>query len=93
MKIKEFKCRNCQHDDFQFTPNARNRNVVGIYCSRCGEWFKWADKNEKNLMRMSALELSSLDQKTTGTQNDIVYSEKPISHNNDTQDPFTLPFR
>ena len=29
--------------------NPSNRNVIGIYCSRCGKWFKWADKDEKNL--------------------------------------------
>lgn len=53
MKIKDFKCRNCQRDDFKFMVNPSNRNVVGIYCSRCGKWFKWADKDEKNLMKLA----------------------------------------
>lgn len=52
MKIKEFKCRNCQHTDFKFMTNPSNRNMIGIYCSRCGRWFKWADKDEKNLMKL-----------------------------------------
>ena len=52
MKIKEFKCRSCGHNDFQFMVNPSNRNVIGIYCSRCGKWFKWADKDEKNLMKL-----------------------------------------
>lgn len=50
MKIKDYKCR-CGHDDFFLsTPeNCIGENHVGIYCSYCGKWFKWADKDEKNL--------------------------------------------
>lgn len=53
MKIKKFKCGNCRHDDFKFMPNQKNLNVVGIYCSYCGRFLKWADKDEKNLMRLA----------------------------------------
>ena len=35
---------------------SNNSNVIGIYCSRCGKWFKWADKDEKNLMRLAESE-------------------------------------
>lgn len=45
MKIKEFRCK-CGHDDFFF---ADKGNQIGIYCSYCGKWFKWADKDEQNL--------------------------------------------
>lgn len=45
MKIKDYKCK-CGHDDFFFSDNS---NQTGIYCSRCGMWLKWADKNEQNL--------------------------------------------
>lgn len=45
MKIKDYKC-NCGNDDFFFHSKG---NQVGIYCSYCGKWFKWADKNERNL--------------------------------------------
>ena len=45
MKIKDYKCK-CGHDDFFFSDNG---NQTGIYCSRCGMWLKWADKNERNL--------------------------------------------
>ena len=45
MKIKSFKCT-CGHDDFFF---ANKGNQTGIYCSSCGKWLKWADKDEKNL--------------------------------------------
>ena len=46
MKIKDYKCK-CGHDDFFF---ADKGNQKGIYCSYCGKWLKWADKNERNLI-------------------------------------------
>ena len=45
MKIKDFRCK-CGRDDFFF---ADKGNQVGIYCSYCGKWLKWADKDEQNL--------------------------------------------
>ena len=45
MKIKDYKCK-CGCDDFFF---ADKGNQNGIYCSYCGKWFKWADKDEQNL--------------------------------------------
>ena len=46
MIIKDYKCK-CGHDDFFF---ADKGNQKGIYCSYCGQWLKWADKNEQNLI-------------------------------------------
>lgn len=46
MKIKDFKCK-CGHNDFFF---ADKGNQKGIYCSYCGKWLKWADKDEQNLV-------------------------------------------
>jgi hypothetical protein len=45
MKIKDYKCK-CEHNDFFF---ADKGNQTGIYCSYCGKWLKWADKDEQNL--------------------------------------------
>lgn len=45
MKIKDYKCK-CGCEAFFFSDNG---NQKGIYCSRCGMWLKWADKNEQNL--------------------------------------------
>lgn len=45
MKIKDYQCK-CGHNDFFFTDK---ENQKGIYCSYCGKWLKWADKNEQNL--------------------------------------------
>ena len=57
MKIKSFKCT-CGHDDFFF---ADKGNQTGIYCSSCGKWFKWADKDEKNLQLKSQSVAEVLD--------------------------------
>lgn len=46
MKIKDYKCK-CGHNDFFF---ADKGNQKGIYCSYCGKWYKWADKDEQNLV-------------------------------------------
>ena len=61
MKIKDYKCK-CGHNDFFF---ADKGNQKGIYCSYCGKWLKWADKDEQNL----ALKQGPLD-------NDYVSREK-----------------
>ena len=45
MKIKDYRCK-CGKDDFFF---ADKGNQKGIYCSCCGKWIKWADKDEQNL--------------------------------------------
>lgn len=47
MKIKDYKCK-CGRDDFFFK---KVRVHIGIYCSYCGRWFKWADINERNLIK------------------------------------------
>ena len=57
MNIKSFKCT-CGHDDFFF---ADKDNQTGIYCSSCGKWFKWADKDEKNLQLKSQSVAEILD--------------------------------
>ena len=46
MKIKDYKCK-CGHNDFFF---ADKGNQKGIYCSYCGKWLKWADRDEQNLI-------------------------------------------
>lgn len=46
MKIKDYTCK-CGHSDFFF---ADKGNQKGIYCSYCGKWLKWADKDEQNLV-------------------------------------------
>lgn len=45
MKIKNYRCK-CGSNDFFF---ADKGNQKGIYCSYCGKWLKWADKDEQNL--------------------------------------------
>ena len=45
MKIKDYKCK-CGHNNFFFADKGSQK---GIYCSYCGKWLKWADKDEQNL--------------------------------------------
>lgn len=49
MKIKDYKCI-CGSEDFFFADKGGH---TGIYCSYCGKWFKWANKDEKNLVIMN----------------------------------------
>ena len=48
MKIKDFKCK-CGHEDFSIMKKGMH---YGAYCSYCGKWFKWLDKNELNLVKI-----------------------------------------
>ena len=56
MKIKDYKCK-CGHDDFFFADKGSQR---GIYCSYCGKWLKWADKDEQNLSMKQELVLNKI---------------------------------
>lgn len=73
MKIKDYKCK-CGHDDFFF---ADKGNQKGIYCSYCGKWLKWADKDEQNLrMKQESIlskiraEIEALEEGITSYHND-----------------------
>ena len=47
MKIKNYVCK-CGCDDFFFIEKGTH---IGIYCTRCGKWLKWASHDERNLMK------------------------------------------
>lgn len=47
MKIKDYKCK-CGCDDFAFVYVS---STLGIYCTYCGRWLKWANKEEKRLCK------------------------------------------
>ena len=59
MKIKDYKCK-CGHNDFFF---ADQGNQKGIYCSYCGKWLKWADKDEQNLRMKQASAFENIGDK------------------------------
>lgn len=65
MTIKDYKCK-CGHDDFFFGDKG---NQKGIYCSYCGKWLKWADRDEQNLR------LKPLEQESSG---DLISREKTL---------------
>lgn len=50
-KFKDYKCRQCGGDLFYAEAINKNDNVVGLYCSYCGAWQKWLNKDEKRLMQ------------------------------------------
>ena len=77
MKIKSFKCT-CGHDDFFF---ADKGNQTGIYCSSCGKWFKWADKDEKNLQLKSQSVAEILDKISAEIDEKISHYEHFFSSN------------
>ena len=62
-----------QTDDFFFD---NNRVHIGIYCSRCGKWLKWADKDERNL-RMKQVDV--LDKIIAEIRNDWQLNKYPAS--------------
>ena len=72
MKIKDYKCK-CGHNDFFF---ADKGNQKGIYCSYCGKWLKWADKDEQNLAMKQEPDLDKLRADIKGWQVDIHDNER-----------------
>ena len=65
MKIKDNKCK-CGHSDFFF---ADKGNQQGIYCSYCGKWLKWADKDEQNLRMKEVSVLDKIRAEIQGLRN------------------------
>lgn len=63
MRIKDYKCK-CGCDDFFFSDNG---NQTGIYCSSCGMWLKWADKNERNLRMKQEFVLDKIEEEIKDT--------------------------
>lgn len=56
MKIKDYKCK-CGHNDFFFVDKGSQK---GIYCTYCGKWLKWADKDERNLIMKQGSNLDKI---------------------------------
>lgn len=46
MKIKDYVCK-CGCNDF-----FSDKGNQSLYCTKCGKWFKWVDKDEQNLMKL-----------------------------------------
>ena len=44
-ELNDIKCK-CGNNKFFFK---HNKMHIGVYCSKCGCWVKWASKNEKNI--------------------------------------------
>ena len=63
MQIKDYVCADCSGTDFIL--KAKNEKTVGIYCSKCGRWYKWADKKEKNLLPQNNLQSQETPKMTT----------------------------
>lgn len=48
MKIKNYTCK-CGCDDLFFVKVGSH---LGIYCTKCGKWIKWASHDERNLIKL-----------------------------------------
>ena len=48
MKIKDIKCPDCKGQDMF---GKRSGSHLAIRCRNCGKWIKWADKNERQLLK------------------------------------------
>lgn len=51
MKIKNYKCIACGSPEFYTEVNKNVDNALGLYCSYCGKFYKWLNKDEKNLVK------------------------------------------
>lgn len=65
MKILDIKCK-CGSDDLFCKENGTQ---VGIYCSKCGKYIKWAGKDERNLIDLErAKNKAKADEKATDNE-------------------------
>lgn len=46
MKLKNYKCANCENTEFFMS---RRGEQIGVYCLECGRYLKWANPSEVNL--------------------------------------------
>lgn len=76
MKIKDYKCK-CGHNDFFF---ADKESQKGIYCSYCGKWLKWADKDERNLRMKQMSILDKIRAEIKDNRDDWIKGQDPEWH-------------
>lgn len=50
-KMKDYQCK-CEGLDFEVIPKDTRK---GLYCTKCGRWFKWLGKDEFNLFQMNKI--------------------------------------
>lgn len=50
MRMKNYKCIACGSEEFYTEENKFVDNAIGLYCSYCGKFHKWLNKDEKNLL-------------------------------------------
>ena len=50
MTIKDYKCPRCQCHELYFA--RLDERKVGLYCTQCAKWLKWADKEERKRMNL-----------------------------------------
>ena len=43
------KCRKCGSTNMALKDNAKNPSAVDLYCTECGAWQKFANKDDKRL--------------------------------------------
>jgi hypothetical protein len=77
MTIKDFKCK-CGHNDFFFADKGSQK---GIYCSYCGKWLKWADKDEQNLAMKQESTIKALGEELRKARKGIADEKVLIGYN------------
>ena len=52
MKMKDYMCK-CGSTSFMVKTKTKNGAIThtGLYCSYCGKWYKWLNKDERNLVK------------------------------------------
>ena len=56
MKLKEYKCKDCDSTDFTY-----NEKENKIICAYCGRYLKFANKDERNLFKVSQMAAKYFD--------------------------------
>jgi hypothetical protein len=49
VSINDYRCKKCKCT--KFTVNIVDKAHVGLYCAKCGKWYKWAGKDDKNKIK------------------------------------------
>ena len=49
-----YKCRKCNGTRMAIKPNAKNPAATDLYCSECGAWLKFANKDDIRLYSVNS---------------------------------------
>ena len=71
--MKDYVCKCGAVNEVELQPKG---TAIGLYCTKCGRWFKWVTKEEANIIKSRLNAKITADLPNELTINGVVYIKK-----------------